>query len=139
MSIGLPTGPGEARAASAEEVLDISVRRFSQVHVIKLKGNFRLGPGVDEFRTATDSLLREGYSQLAVNLAEVPMMDSSAIGVIVRLMTSARSRGGNVKLVNPSKLVLQTLKMVGLLNIFEIFEDDTKAIESYGASATTPS
>ncbi len=119
--------------------MDISVRRFSQVHVIKLKGNFRLGPGVDEFRAATDSLLREGYSQLAVNLAEVPMMDSSAIGVIVRLMTSARSRGGNVKLVNPSKLVLQTLKMVGLLNIFEIFEDDAKAVESYGGEGAATS
>ena len=116
--------------------MDISVLRFSQVNVIKLKGNFRLGPSVDEFRAATDGLLREGYTQLVINLADVPMMDSSAIGVLVRLMTSTRGKGGNVKLVNPAKLVLQTLKMVGLLNIFEIYPDEPKAVESYGAATT---
>ena len=52
---------------------------------------------------------------------------------MVRLLTSAKHKGGAVKLVNPSKLVLQTLKMVGLLNIFEVFEDEAQAVASFGS------
>jgi len=112
--------------------VDISTRKLGQVQVIKLRGAFRLGQGVDDFRAQTEGWLAEGYAQLVVNLADVPMMDSSAIGVLVRLMTSCKSRGGAVKLVSPAKLVLQTLRMVGLLNIFELFDDDAAAVESFG-------
>ena len=112
--------------------MDISTRKLGNVQVIKLRGAFRLGQGVDDFRAQTEAWLSEGFAQMAVNLAEVPMMDSSAIGVLVRLMTSCKSRGGAVKLVAPSKLVLQTLKMVGLLNIFELFDDDNAAVNSFG-------
>jgi anti-sigma B factor antagonist len=112
--------------------VDISTRKVGQVQILKLRGAFRLGQGVDDFRAQTEGWLSEGLAQMVVNLAEVPMMDSSAIGVMVRLMTSCKSRGGAVKLVAPSKLVLQTLKMVGLINIFEIFEDDTAAVNSFG-------
>lgn len=112
--------------------MDISTRRVGQVDVLRLKGAFRLGDAVDQFRSQTESLMQHGDSQLVINLAEVPMMDSSAIGMLVRLMTSAKSRGGGVKLVSPSKLVMQTLKMVGLLNIFEVYDDDAGAVSSFG-------
>lgn len=112
--------------------MDISIRKHGQVQLVKLRGTFRLGAAVDEFRSTTESLVEEGNVNIALNLTDVPMMDSSAIGVLVRLMTSAKSHGGGVKLVAPSKLVQQTLKMVGLLNIFEVLEDDNRAIESFG-------
>ena len=119
--------------------MDISTRKYDQVHVIKLKGNFRLGRDVDEFREATETVMREGFAQLVVNLAEVHMMDSSAIGTLVRLMTSSKSRGGDVKLVAPSKLVAQTLKMVGLMNIFEVHADDAAAIAAFGGETKSAS
>ena len=113
--------------------MDIGMRKYGQVQVIKLKGAFRLGNSVDDFKSQTEALLGEGIFQMVLNLSEVPMMDSSAIGVVVRLMTSCKSRGGGLKLVNPSKLVGQTLRMVGLLNIFEVFEDDAGAVASFGS------
>lgn len=59
------------------------------------------------------------------------MIDSSGIGVLVRSLTTAKQRGGSVKLVNPSKLALQTLKIVGLINLFEIINDEAAAVESF--------
>ena len=66
-----------------------------------------------------------------INIAAVPMIDSSGIGVLVRSLTTAKRRGGNLKLVNPSKLALQTLKIVGLVNLFEIFNDEGEAVQSF--------
>lgn len=112
--------------------MDISVRRRSEVQVIQLRGPLRLGEAVDAFRRAVDEALNAGDVRLAVDLAEVPMVDSSGIGVLVKSMASAKQRGGSVKLINPSKFALQTLRLVGVLGLFEIFETEDQAVESFG-------
>ncbi len=111
--------------------MDVSVRKYSEVQVIRLRGDLKIGEAVDAFRQTLEELLDAGDSHLVVNIAEVPMIDSSGIGVLVRSLTSAKQRGGSLKLVNPSKLALQTLKIVGLLNLFEIFNDENQAVESF--------
>jgi len=58
-------------------------------------------------------------------------MDSSGIGLLSRFLTSTKQQGGALKLVNPSKFVVQTLKLVGLLNLFEIFPDTQAAAASF--------
>jgi len=113
--------------------LDIDVRKHSEngVHVIHLRGDLKLGEPVDGLRQACLDLMNEGDTRLVVNLSEVPMIDSSGIGVLVRTLTQAKQHGGTLKLVNPSKFALQTLKIVGLLSLFELFDDDTQAIQSF--------
>jgi anti-sigma B factor antagonist len=59
------------------------------------------------------------------------MIDSSGIGLLVRFLTSTKQHGGNIKLVQPSKFAVQTLRMVGALNLFEIYDSDDAAMESF--------
>ncbi|HVP42686.1 MAG TPA: STAS domain-containing protein [Terriglobales bacterium] len=112
--------------------MDIDVRKYSNVQVIRLRGDLKIGEAVDEFRRTVEDLLAGGDSRLVVSIGDVPMIDSSGIGVLVRSLTTAKQKGGSLKLVNPSKLALQTLKIVGLLSLFEVFDDDAAAVESYG-------
>ncbi len=72
-----------------------------------------------------------GANRFLLELAEVPMIDSSGIGLLVRYMTTAKQRGGAVKLLNPSKFTVQTLKMIGLLNLFEVFQNQDEAVSSF--------
>lgn len=111
--------------------MDINIRKRAQVQLIQLKGQLRLGDAVDEFRRAIDDALAEGDTRFVVNLAEVPMIDSSGIGVLVRYLTSTKQRGGSLKLVKPSTFAVKTLRLVGVLNLFEIFDDDDAAIDSF--------
>jgi len=111
--------------------LDINVPKHSDVFVIQLKGDLKIGDAVDALRQSVDDLLGGGDARIVLNITQVPMIDSSGIGILVRTLTSAKQRGGSVKLVNPSKLALQTLKIVGLLNLFEVFDDEAKAVASY--------
>lgn len=112
--------------------MDISVRKQSEVQVIKLRGSLKLGQSVDEFKVLVDELLHGNDTSIVLNLAEVPIIDSSGIGVLVRSLTSAKQGGGSIKLVQPSKMVVQTLKMVGMWNLFEIFESDEEAVQTFG-------
>jgi anti-sigma B factor antagonist len=116
---------------SKEIPLNISVRTRGDVHVIQLQGPLRLGEAVDRFRDVVNEALAAAEPRLVVNLAEVPMIDSSGVGVLVKALTSAKQRGGMVNLVNPSKFVLQTLRLVGVLNLFGIFEEEESAIKFF--------
>ena len=111
--------------------MDINVRKRSQVQLIQLRGQLRLGEPVDQLTRALDELLAEGDTRFVINLAEVPMIDSSGIGLLVRFLASTKKQGGNIKLIQPSKFAVQTLKLVGVLNLFEIFEDDDAAVASF--------
>jgi anti-sigma B factor antagonist len=111
--------------------LDINVRKRSQVQLVQLKGALRMGAAVDSLRQALEEAFGNGDTRVAINLAEVPMIDSTGIGLLVRFLVSAKQRGGNIKLVNPSKFAVQTLRLVGVLNLFEIFENDEAAVESF--------
>jgi len=112
--------------------LDINVRKRSQTHVVQLRGALRMGSAVDGFRQAIEELMAAGDHRLVIDLAEVPMIDSSGIGVLVKGLASARQRGGNLKLLQPSKFAVQTLKLVGVLNLFEVFDNEEAAVASFG-------
>jgi anti-sigma B factor antagonist len=111
--------------------MEITVRRRSDVQIIQLRGAVRLGQAVDTFRQAIDDAFSAGDVRLIVNCADVPMIDSSGIGVMVKSMSAAKQRGGDVRLVNPSKFVTQTLRLIGVLNLFSTFENEDQAVDSY--------
>jgi anti-sigma B factor antagonist len=112
--------------------VDIEIRTQAQVKVIKLRGRLTLGESVDKLRDALDEMVDVGESRFLLDLGEVAMIDSSGIGLIVKYLTGAKQRGGTLKLLNPSKFALQTLKMIGLLNLFEVFTDQQEAVASFG-------
>ena len=111
--------------------MDINVRKRSQVQVVQLRGPLRMGQPVDGLRQAIQEAVSAGDTRIVLNLAEVPMIDSSGIGLLVRFMASTKQLGGNIKLVQPNKYAIQTLRLVGVLNLFEIFDDDDAAVDSF--------
>jgi anti-sigma B factor antagonist len=111
--------------------VDINVRKRSQVQLIQLRGALRLGEPVDELRRTIDEALTVGDTRIVLNLAEVPMMDSSGIGVLMHFFAATKQRGGCLKLVQPSAYAAKTLRLVGVYNLFEVFDDDDAAVESF--------
>ena len=111
--------------------MDIELRSLGQVKLVKLRGKLNLGDAVDRFRDTLADLMASGDTRVVLDLSEVPWIDSSGIGLLVKIMTSAKQRGGSMKLLNPSKFTLQTLKMISLLDVFEIFQDQQEAVASF--------
>jgi anti-sigma B factor antagonist len=90
-----------------------------------------MGQAVDGLRQAIQEAVSAGDTRIVLNLAEVPMIDSSGIGLLVRFMASTKQLGGNIKLVQPNNYAIQTLRLVGVLNLFEIFDNDDAAVDSF--------
>lgn len=112
--------------------VDIDIRRFDDVQVIRLRGSLTLGAPVNDLRQTLDQAVKAGDANLVLNLSDVRWVDSSGVGVLVKSLTSAKQVGGSIKLVNPSKPALQTLKMCNLLPLFEVYAEESEAIESFG-------
>lgn len=111
--------------------MDIEVRTQSDVKLINLRGRLNLGEPLDRLSATLTDLLNAGHSRFILDLQEVPAIDSSGIGLLVRYLTTAKQRGGSLKLLNPSKFAVQTLKLVRILNLFEVFEDPQLAVASF--------
>ena len=111
--------------------MDIDVRKQSNAHVIRLKGDLKIGQPAEDLRKTFEELLANNDVRLVTNMQNVNMVDSSGIGVLVRCLTTAKKSGGSLKLVSPSKLTLQTLKMVGLLPLFEVYAEEAEAVDTF--------
>jgi len=75
-------------------------------------------------------LLGQGHDKIILDLEEMPAVDSSGIGMLMRHLTSAKQSGGDIRLFKPTKFTVQTLKMVGLLNLFSTYDDLGQAFDS---------
>jgi anti-sigma B factor antagonist len=111
--------------------VEIDTRSLGNVKLLKISGRITLGAGVDRLRETLEDLLVNGSNRWVLDLADVGMIDSSGIGLLVRYLTTAKQQGGDLKLLNPTKFALQTLKMIGLLNLFEVFQEQEKAVAAF--------
>jgi anti-sigma B factor antagonist len=111
--------------------VEIETRNLGEVKLVKLKGRLTLGESVDRLRSTIDNLVAGGDTRFILDLAEVPMIDSSGIGLLVRSLMNLKQQGGALKLLNPTKFAIQTLKMIGLLNQFEVFQEQQEALTSF--------
>jgi anti-anti-sigma factor len=75
-------------ALFGEDELDINVRKRLQVQLVQLRGQLRLGQGVDDFRRTIDEAMEGGDTCFVINLDEISMIDSSGIGLLVRYLAA---------------------------------------------------
>lgn len=60
-----------------------------------------------------------GHKRLVLDLAQVPLIDSSGFGTVMALYVSARTRGCRLELVNAREQVRALFSVTNLLSLFE--------------------
>ena len=111
--------------------MEINPRTEGSVTILDLRGNLTIGSGEEELGETIARLLGEGRKHLLLNLAEVPFIDSSGIGGLIKSFTRVKNGGGKLKLLNPSRNTRQLLSITGLLSVLEIFDDEGIALSSF--------
>jgi len=111
--------------------LKITNREVDQVVILDMTGRIVLGDELETLRGAVQSLLTQGKKKVILNLAEVSYIDSSGVGELVRCFTSVRNQGGELKLLNLTQKVHDVLHVTKLYTVFDIREDEFKAVKSF--------
>jgi anti-sigma B factor antagonist len=111
--------------------MKIEKRKKGDVVILDLKGKILIGDGIDVLRDSINSTISEQETKVLLNFAEVPYLDSTGLGEVVRSYTSIKKAGGVVKIVNLTNKVKDLLSVTKLITVFDTFEDEDKAIESF--------
>ena len=111
--------------------MDIKERVVGGVSILDLSGKVVLGEGDLQVKERIKDLLSDGQRRILLNLAEVPYIDSAGLGEVVRTYTTVSRQGGQLKLVNLTKRITDLLSITKLLTVFETFESEADALQSY--------
>lgn len=111
--------------------LDIQQREREGITVLQLKGRITVGPEASALRESCSQLAAEGKRNLVLDLEGVDFIDSTGLGALVICATSLRKAGGNVKLLRLNRRNIELLVMTKLATVFEIFNDEQDAIDSF--------
>ena len=72
-----------------------------------------------------------GQELAVLNLGEVSYIDSSGLGQLIGSYATVRERGGQMKLVNLQKKVVDLMQITKLLTVFETYNSETAALASF--------
>ena len=117
----------------------LSTRKVNDVVVIDMSGKLEAGEPVFLLRNTFRRFVEDGTRKFVLNLGKVTYVDSSGLGELVITYTSARNRHGDVKLLNLSKIAKDILQVTKLLTVFDVFDDETKAVQSLDSGNQPPS
>ena len=116
--------------------LSAKIRRVGDIAIIDLDGRITLGESTGLLRDNFRELLAQGSKKIVLNLARVSYVDSAGLGELVGVYTTAKNQGGGVKLLNLQKKLNDLLQVTKLETVFESYDDEQKAIQSFGRTAT---
>lgn len=110
--------------------MDIHQREREGVAILDLKGRLTVGPAATQVRDAI-SKLTASQNKIILNLEGVDYIDSTGLGTLVVCYTGTQKAGGALKLLNLNKRNLELLVLTKLSTVFELFNDEQDAVNSF--------
>jgi len=112
----------------------LTTHQKGEVIIVVAAGKLTMGEGASTLRTKIRELVASGSRRIVLNMADVSYMDSSGLGELIGAHTTVVTAGGEIKLLNLAKRVHDLLKLTKLYTVFEAFEDEASAVNSFSAA-----
>ena len=110
-------------------------RTVGNITILDVSGPLAEGDGDEVFRDAVNALVERGRTRVLLNLAEVPFLDSTGLGVLASKHVTLRRRDGQLKICNISARIRRVLETTKLLHVFEVFDSEAEAVRSFGPTS----
>jgi anti-sigma B factor antagonist len=110
--------------------LEISEREREGIRILDLSGRLTAGEA-GAVRDRVRAEVETGAKQFIFNLQDVDYIDSTGLGVMVMCYTGVERAGGVLKLLNLNRRNVELLVLTKLTTVFEIFNDEQDAVNSF--------
>jgi anti-sigma B factor antagonist len=111
--------------------LGIQRREREGILILDLTGRITVGEEATNLRETLREATAQGLKNVILNLRDVDYIDSTGLGALVVGFTSLRKAGGKLSLLNVSRRNIELLVYTKLATVFEIFNDEQEAVNSY--------
>jgi anti-sigma B factor antagonist len=107
--------------------LRLDSRPVGDIIVVQCSGRIVAGADVHSLQLLLAKVLPQ-HHEVVLQLERVEFIDSSGLGALVRLVSSARASGSDLKLCALPAQVRKTLEMTNLISLFEVYDSEAEAI-----------
>ena len=107
----------------------VSLRTVGSITILEL-GEHLKAENVSEFRDMFQYLAEQGRIHVLLDGSRLRIIDSLGIGSLVGHWVSLKKRGGKLGLLNPSSRLRDALRLVGMQEVIESFDDISMALPS---------
>ena len=111
--------------------LEIDRNEREGITILELNGRITMGEEVGKFRQIIQSLSQGASPKVILDMQHVDYIDSTGLGAVVMCATALGKVGGSVKLLNLNRRNIELLVATKLTTIFEIFNDEQDAVNSF--------
>ena len=111
--------------------LEISRREKEGITLLDMKGPLTMGEAATSLRETLRGLVAEGRGNVVLNLAKVDYIDSTGLGAMMMCYTVLRRGSGRLVLLNLNRRHVELLVLTKLSTIFEMFDDEQQAVNSF--------
>ena len=111
--------------------MQINEREVNGVTVLEIHGKILMGEGDIAIKKKVDELLAENVKSVVLDLADVPYIDSSGLGELIRCYTTMRKANGTLKLANVTERIVDLLTITKLITVFEYYKSVDEAVGSF--------
>ena len=118
--------------------MTIQERIVSDVAIVRISGRVTLTEGTPEVDDVLQRLVQQGHVRIVLDLEEVPYIDSTALGSLLRTHATVSRRGGAMKLLKVKGHVRELLELTRLLSVFEAFDSEAEAMASVTSTPPRP-
>lgn len=100
------------------------------IPILRIDGKV-IGNTVSALKREIDKQTEKGGGRLVLDLTNVPLLDSSALGTIIATLQAFKKIDGKLVLLNPQKAVMNVLRVTRLNTILEIYPDEEAATSAF--------
>ncbi|MBV9155378.1 MAG: STAS domain-containing protein [Acidobacteriaceae bacterium] len=111
--------------------LEVHRREAEGVTILDLQGRLVVGAESSDLRRRFTQLVDQQTTKVILNLKQVDYIDSTGLGTLVIGHSLIEKTGGYMKLLNLTRRNIQLLVLTKLSTVFEIFDDEQAAINSF--------
>ena len=114
----------------------IKVERLEtgRVTVLRFEGDMD-EEGMSTVRLALLKCFQDQRYHVVLNLDAVAYVSYMGVGVLVERLRQVRACGGDLKLTGLNLYTRRLLRMVGVHKVFDVFESEPQAIQTYRTAA----
>ena len=112
--------------------MKISTREKDDVTIFDIEGEIRRSDITDiTLHQLVKDQLDTGKRNILLNFQDVEFIDSFGVGEILASYISTHNLGGKLKIAKISKKLYLVFQVTMLTKVFEIFDDERVALESF--------
>ena len=115
--------------------LILNTRKVNGHIIVEANGRLESGEPCIQLRELAKRLTSDGGRTFILNMQGISYMDSAGLGLLLSIYATIKNQGGELKLLNISSRVEELLRVTSLTDVFEIFEDENRAIAKKSPSA----